>query len=84
MGTERALCDVRPSSDLNFNNTRCMNDALIGDCYILWILASVAISVLIGVYTNPENLEPPAHEYIAKSLRRFNSVLSPPHVSDPA
>jgi hypothetical protein len=43
MGTERALCDVRPSSDLNFNNTRRMNDALIRDCYILWILASVAM-----------------------------------------
>jgi hypothetical protein len=46
-----ATCDL--SSDLIFNNTRCMNDVLIRDCYILWILASVALP-LIGIYAaNP-------------------------------
>jgi hypothetical protein len=54
------LCDVRPSSDLNSNNNRCMNDVLIRDCYILWILASVALP-FDGSLRQSGNFEPSTH-----------------------
>jgi hypothetical protein len=59
MGTTGFEADMAPNElsatffRSQFNNNRRMNDALIRDCYILWILASVALP-LIGVYAaNP-------------------------------
>ncbi|MEH2563295.1 hypothetical protein V1289_002922 [Bradyrhizobium sp. AZCC 2289] len=42
MNTERALRNVRHSSDLSLDNTRFVDHVLIRDCCILWILESVA------------------------------------------
>ena len=67
-GTERALQNVRHSSDLNSDNTRFLDHMLIRDCCILWILASVA-PPFDRILHYPEDLEPWTYECIANPLQ---------------
>jgi hypothetical protein len=56
-----------------FNNNRRMNDALIRDCYNLWILASVALPFDKSLRQSG-NLEPSAHEYVANPLQFVSDI----------